>query len=100
MKPTDKICVVKATLSIEPGIKIFGWVKNVWQQEVEERPELVKVILQRCAGQQEPVSGLKFSNNFWELWEENERRSWEMESSLGLGGQTMFFIQNKNLTYR
>ena len=46
--------VAQARVCAEPLVEVFGAGEDLWQKEVEQRPELVEVILQRRAGQQEP----------------------------------------------
>lgn len=38
--------------------------EDLWQQEVKQSPEFMKVILQRCASQEEAISGTELSHNF------------------------------------
>lgn len=37
------------TTEVEPGLETFQVSEDVWQQEVQQTPQLTQVILQRCA---------------------------------------------------
>lgn len=37
------------TTEVKPGLKTFQVSEDVWQQEVEQTPQLTQVVLQRCA---------------------------------------------------
>ena len=51
-------------VGVEPRVEVVGRPKHFRQQEVEKRPKLVKVVLQRCSRQQQSVCRLEFANDF------------------------------------
>lgn len=44
-------------------------VEDIGQQEVKQRPKLVKVVLERGSSQQQSICGLELSHNLWKLRE-------------------------------
>lgn len=49
---------------VKPLIEIIRGGEDLWQQEVQETPELMKVILERRTCQQESVIRFKLSDSF------------------------------------
>ena len=47
------------SLPLEPFVKGLGAAEDVWQEKVEQRPQLVQVVLKRRAGDQEPIPRLE-----------------------------------------
>lgn len=58
--------VLVTVLAREPLVESLGITKNVGKEEVEKRPQLVEVVLQRCTGDEESVSGVEESDNLRE----------------------------------
>jgi hypothetical protein len=54
-------------VEVEPLVELLGGREHLGQQEVEQRPELVQVILQRRARQQQAVLRVQRSNRHGEL---------------------------------
>ena len=48
--------ILVGLLAREPGVERFGATEDIREQEIEERPELVQIVLQRSAGDQESVA--------------------------------------------
>uniref|UniRef100_A0AAG5DLD8 Uncharacterized protein n=1 Tax=Anopheles atroparvus TaxID=41427 RepID=A0AAG5DLD8_ANOAO len=67
VQPLDQRVVVHALVRVEPAVEVIGAVEDVRQQEVEQRPELVQVVLQRRTGQQQPVGGLELAQDLRQL---------------------------------
>jgi hypothetical protein len=74
----DHVLLLKtAAAEIEPGVEVLGWVsilpfykqlylrrrEHIGQQEVKERPELMKVVLKRRAGDKQAVAALELAHN-------------------------------------
>lgn len=41
---------------VEPRLKVLDAVEDLWQQKVQQRPQLRQVVLERCSRQQQPVA--------------------------------------------
>lgn len=54
-------------VEVEPLVELLGGREHLGQQEVEQRPELVQVVLQRRACQQQAVLRVQRSNSQREL---------------------------------
>ena len=54
-QPRLLVGVLVQRLRIEPGLENLMVVEDLRLEEVEQRPELVEVVLERCAGEQQPV---------------------------------------------
>jgi hypothetical protein len=52
---------------IEPLVKVVRRGEHVGQQEVEQRPQLVQIVLQRRAGEQQAIGGVKVAHHRGEL---------------------------------
>lgn len=51
----DHLVLLRFVVEIEPGVKVVGRRKHVGQQEVQERPEFVQVVLQGRASEQQSI---------------------------------------------
>ena len=67
MQSGDQVFVFKTAVGIEPGIKVISVVEHIRQQEVEQGPQLVQVVLQGGARQQQAVGRLELSDNLRQL---------------------------------
>ena len=46
MQLTDNLCLGVLVLDVEPLVKLFGAREDLGQQEVEQRPQLMQIVLQ------------------------------------------------------
>ncbi len=63
----DELLVLKAAVFAEPGVEVVCRIEDIGQKEVQQRPELVQVVLQRSARQQQSVLGLQLAHNVCQL---------------------------------
>ena len=57
---------LSSRLLAEPRVKVGNIAEDVWQQEVEERPELVQVVLERGPGDEQTSSRVEQANDLGE----------------------------------
>ena len=69
----DKTVVSQTVLCAEPGVKVDWRVEDVREEEVEQGPELVEVVLERRSRQQETVGGLELTHDLRQLWTDLSR---------------------------
>jgi len=53
--------VLSCTSKIEPFVEVGGWGKDFWKQKVQQRPKLMKVVLEWGSSEQQAISGVKLS---------------------------------------
>lgn len=51
MQSLHQLIVAKTLIRVEPLVEVVWWIEHVGQQEIEQRPQFVQVILERRAGQ-------------------------------------------------
>ena len=51
MEPRNEIVIAKAGVGVEPLIEVLGAAEHLGQEEVEQSPELVQVVLKRGSSQ-------------------------------------------------
>ena len=51
MEPRNEIVIAKAGVGVEPLIEVLGAAEHLRQEEVEQSPELVQVVLKRGSSQ-------------------------------------------------
>src|SRR5690242_15807764 len=56
-------CILVCTLAGEPLVKSLGITEHIGKQEIEESPELVKVVLKRSSRDQETISRVEHSDD-------------------------------------
>ena len=62
MQLLHDLCLVAARVAAEPLVEALGAGEDLGQEEVEERPQLVQVVLQRRAGDEEAVGGAEHAH--------------------------------------
>lgn len=67
MQTSDEVLIAEHGIGSEPRVKVFGRAKHFWQKEVEERPQLVKIVLQRGTGEEQAVLRLERAHNIRQL---------------------------------
>ena len=60
----DQSVVAQTVVGVEPFVEILRVVEDIGQEEVEQSPQLVQVVLQRRSGDQQPIGCFELSDNF------------------------------------
>ena len=63
VKTLNEVVVAEAAVGVEPLVEVFRAFKNVGKKEVQKRPELVEVVLQRRSSEQKTVGRFDLSND-------------------------------------
>lgn len=63
MKTLHKRVIAEAVVGVKPFVEVVRAFKDVGQEEVEQGPELVEVVLQRGSGEQKPVARFDLAND-------------------------------------
>lgn len=67
METFDDIRVPREILTGEPRVEVFGRGEHVGEQEVQQRPQLVQVVLQRCSCYEKTVLGFDLADHLRQL---------------------------------
>ena len=67
MESLDEGLVTEGVVGVEPLVEVVRAVEDLGQEEVEEGPELVEVVLERSPGEQQPVGGLDLPDDHAQL---------------------------------
>lgn len=59
----DHLLMITTGMRLEPGIKVISRGKDVREQKVEEGPQLVQVVLQGSARDEEATGGVEFTDD-------------------------------------